>query len=201
MKQKVTKEMIVEAGFSIVREEGEPALNVRSVAARLGCSTQPVMYWYKNMSELKADIIARANEFHTAFLTKGGYEDVLVGIGMNYIRFAAEEKNLFRFLVMSDNSDSGGIADLLAPDAAGELLSPLEWKYGLSSDQARDVFEALFSCFHGYAALLAYNAAKYDPLHFKKQLLHIYRGVIDDITSANTKRSMINGSETLKLTL
>ncbi len=195
LKQKITREMIVEAGFSLIRESGESALNVRNIAARLGCSTQPVMYWYKSMNELKADIIARANEFHTSFLIKGGYDDVLVGIGMNYILFASQEKNLFRFLVMSDNTDNGGIAELLAPDTAGVLLEPLERKYSITRDQARDVFEALFACFHGYAALLAYNAAKYDPLHFKKQLLHIYKGVIEDITSANMTRLPINGNE------
>ena len=191
MKQKVTKEMIVETGLSIIRESGESALSVRSVAARLGCSTQPIMYWYKSVGELKAEIITRANAFHTEFLTKGGYEDVLIGIGMNYIRFASEEKNLFWFLVMSDNADSGGIAELLAPDTAAELLEPLKWKYGITLDQAKDVFEALFACFHGYAALTAYNAIKYDPLHFRKQLLHIYNGVIDDMTSVKLSRPVI----------
>ncbi|MBQ9484417.1 MAG: TetR/AcrR family transcriptional regulator [Ruminiclostridium sp.] len=201
MKQKVTRDMIVETGFSIIREEGEAALSVRSVAAKLGCSTQPVMYWYKSVGEMKAAIIERANAFHTEFLTKGGYDDVLIGIGMNYIRFAAEEKNLFRFLVMSDNADGGGIAELMAPDASEDLLKPLEWKYGLTSEQSRDVFEALFSCFHGYAALIAYNAAAYDALHLKKQLVHIYRGVIEDIKSGKMKLSMIREKEHLQLNL
>ena len=52
-KAKVTKEMIVDAAFAIAREAGAENINARTVSERLHCSTQPVMYHFATMEELK----------------------------------------------------------------------------------------------------------------------------------------------------
>ena len=41
-RQKITKEMILEATFRLTREHGFEQVNARSLAAELGCSTQPI---------------------------------------------------------------------------------------------------------------------------------------------------------------
>ena len=61
-KAKVTRDMIVDAAFDLVRAEGQGALNARAVARRLGCSTQPVLYAFATMEELKAAVYARADD-------------------------------------------------------------------------------------------------------------------------------------------
>ena len=68
-KAKISREMIVEAGLEVIRRNGHESLSVRSVAAELGCSTQPVMYHYKSVSELRADVYAAADELHTKYIT------------------------------------------------------------------------------------------------------------------------------------
>ena len=50
---KITKEMIAEAAFEVPRAEGAGKINARRVSQKLGCSTQPVMYHFKTMGELK----------------------------------------------------------------------------------------------------------------------------------------------------
>ncbi len=197
---RVTKEMIVEAGLGIIREEGEDKLTVRNVAARLGCSTQPVMYCFPTMVELRDSILENANSYHIGYLMKNDNmnTDILIGIGLNYIRFAAEERNLFRFIAMSDNS-GGGLAELINSDDTGELLVPLERMYGLTHEQSRNVFEALFVCFHGYAALMAYSTAKYDHVRFKKQLIRVYRGIITEIKREAQTRNNMDGTTPLTL--
>ena len=52
-KAKVTKEMIIDAAFAIAREAGVENINARTVSERLHCSTQPVMYHFATMEELK----------------------------------------------------------------------------------------------------------------------------------------------------
>ena len=181
-KAKVTKDMIVEAGFMIVRDEGENMLNVRNVASILGCSTQPVMYCYPTVSEMKSAVLERANEFHTAYLiqNRSAGEDILLSIGMNYIRFAYHEKHLFRFIVMSDKAQAGGISELITSDDSG-MLDPLARQKGLTTEQMKDVFEALFVSFHGYATLVSQDALRFDELHCKRQLMRIYDGVTDRV--------------------
>ncbi len=52
-KTKVTKEMIIDAAFAIAREEGAENINARTVLKRLHCSTQPVMYHFATIEELR----------------------------------------------------------------------------------------------------------------------------------------------------
>ena len=99
-KAKVTKEMIVDAAFSIARQAGAENINARTVSERLHCSTQPVMYHFATIEELKRTVYARADVYHSEYLMnmKKPPRGAALGIGMNYIRFAIEEPHLFRFL-------------------------------------------------------------------------------------------------------
>ena len=103
-KAKVTKEMIVDAAFAVARETGAENINARTVSERLHCSTQPVMYHFATIEELKRTVYAKADRYHSEFLMELNrpQKGVMLGIGLNYIRFAIEEPHLFRFLFQSD---------------------------------------------------------------------------------------------------
>ena len=100
---KVTKEKIVEIALTIVRTEGEQALNARSIASMLNCSTQPVFSNFASMEELRAAVIERAYKIFDEYTRKeaesGRYPEYKA-TGMAYIRFAKEEKALFALLFM-----------------------------------------------------------------------------------------------------
>ena len=99
-KAKVTKDMIIDAAFEVARESGVENINARTVAKKLNCSTQPVMYHFETIEELKKATYAKADRFHTEYLMniKEPQEGIMLGIGLNYIRFAIEEPKLFRLL-------------------------------------------------------------------------------------------------------
>ena len=100
-KSRITREMIAYAAVALIREEGYESVNARAVAKKLGCSTQPVMYQFATMEELKREAYSAADRFHTAYLMKTAEgTDPLTGMGLNYIRFAKEEPCLFRFLFL-----------------------------------------------------------------------------------------------------
>ena len=56
--RKVSKEQIIDAAVEVLHDDGFAAINARSVAKKLGCSTQPIYFSFKNMDELKAALIA-----------------------------------------------------------------------------------------------------------------------------------------------
>ncbi|MBO6230326.1 MAG: WHG domain-containing protein [Ruminiclostridium sp.] len=192
VREKITRKTIVDAGFEIVREQGIEKLNVRGVAARIGCSTQPVMYCYHTADEMKADILERANEYHTEYLARRSADDtdVLIAIGMNYIRFAAEERNLFRFIFLSDMAQNAGITELISADDSA-VVPILAGKYGMSAENAKDTFEALFGAFHGYAAMIAYGMISYDEAHCRKQLNRICGGLAKQIRQEEQQTAKI----------
>ena len=182
-KAKITKEMVITAGFDIVRKEGQENLNVRRIAAELNCSTQPIMYHYKTVEELKADIYAAADSFHTEYImnTDEKSDDPMLSIGLNYIRFGYTEKFLFRFLFQSDKLQNTSLKELLESEEIGFLLQPLIRQTGLNSAQAREAFEALFICAHGLASLLANNSMDYNEEHSARILTNTFMGIVGAI--------------------
>ncbi|MBQ8780457.1 MAG: WHG domain-containing protein [Oscillospiraceae bacterium] len=179
-KAKITKEMIIYTGMELVRKEGAEAFNVRRVAAELGCSTQPVMYSFSTVEELKAEIYQSADEFHSGYLMDGCFEseDPMLAIGLNYIRFAHEEKNLFRFLFQTDKMSGGTVNGLMDGESLKPIITVLEQEAELTAEQAKEAFSALFAAVHGFASLLANNSMEYDEEYFERVLSEIFYGVI-----------------------
>ena len=115
-KTKITREMILDAAFEIIRKNGDGALNARAIAEFLHCSTQPILYQFKTMGEIRDAVYEAADRFHTETIMRGAEtaEDPFLGIGLAYIRFGRDEKNLFRFLFQSNRYDGISLADLIS---------------------------------------------------------------------------------------
>lgn len=179
-KARITREMIINAGLAIIRENGEESLNVRKIASVLGCSTQPVMYSYSSVEKLREDILKRAGEFHIEYIMKKSSERSapMLGIGLNYIRFAQEERNLFRFLFQSGNYTGNSFGDMMSENAPTPVLDSLRMQTGITSQQAIEVFEILFACVHGFASFIANNALAYDEEYFSRILTELFQGMI-----------------------
>ncbi|MCR4780990.1 MAG: TetR/AcrR family transcriptional regulator [Ruminiclostridium sp.] len=188
-KARITREMVIEAGLNIVRKEGAEALNVRRVASELDCSTQPVMYHYKTVGELKADVYAAADGFHTNYLMNPDEStaDPRLSIGMRYIRFANEEKHLFRFLFQSGKFRNADLRDLIYSDELAPLIQAICGQTGLSGEQAREAFETLFVCVHGAASILANNEMEFDEAYYVRMLGNTFNGMVSVLKGEEKK--------------
>ena len=104
---KITKEDIINAAVELVRNNGEQGINARSIAAALGCSTQPVFSNFATMEELKLAVVEKADQLCQNYIQneieRGKYPKYKAS-GMAYILFAKEEKELFKLLYMRDRS-------------------------------------------------------------------------------------------------
>lgn len=177
-KVQITRQSIVEAGLRVVRSEGDGSLNVRRIAVELGCSTQPVMYQFKTVSELKKAVYAAADEYHSGYIMQADLsEDPLLSIGLRYIRFAAQEKNLFRFLFQSGAFESD-FGSLLDNEALSPIFAMLGQETGLDSEQGKFAFSALFLAAHGAASMLANNSMEYDESYYSSLLTDVFNGII-----------------------
>ena len=173
-KPATTKDAMIEGAFHLIREKGHEALTARSLAAYLGCSTQPVMYQFPNLDGLRDLTYRKADAFHSEYILAGGD---LLEMGLRYIRFAEEEPQLFRFLFQSGRFSGSSIEDLIrAPETAG-VLAAVSSEEGLTPEGAAAFFEPLAAVVHGYASLIANNAMIYDPDKIRKALLAIAEGL------------------------
>lgn len=177
---KVTKEMIIEAAFEVAKEMGAENITARTVSQKLGCSTQPVLYHFKTIEDVRIAAHKKGFEYHIDYVTNlsGKYERPMLEVGMRHIQFAVEEKNLFRFLFHSNYYTGVSISDWLTGENFGSLFSILKKQANVDQRQAHSIFSQIFLVTHGIASLLANNAMVYDETYCKKTLSNAYMGIM-----------------------
>lgn len=180
-KAKISRQMIVEAAFEIVRESGADAVNVRAISQKLNCSTQPVMYHFGRIEEIKKAVYQQADEYHSAYITNIEGNDPMLEIGLAYIRFAAREPQLFRFLFQSDSFSGKSITDLLDTEELAPVLGILAQAIQANRKQTKEVFRILFLFVHGYASMLANNSIFYDEKSVAADLERVFNGAVNTI--------------------
>ncbi len=178
-KAKITKEMVIDAAFEVARAEGAENVNARTVSQKLGCSTQPVMYHFATIEDMKRAVYAKLDWFHTEYLMNvDPQEDVMLGIGLNYIRFAMEEPNLFRFLFQSGFAVENNLLEMIDSEELKPVISAMQEAMDLNMEQTKDVFITLALFVHGYASILVNNGLEYDEELIKVHLERAYKGAI-----------------------
>ena len=114
-KESITKTMLLDAAFQLVKDEGIESLTARKLAAKAGCSTQPIFRTYKNMDDVTEEVFAKAmgfyNEYYKNYKKGGGVP--FVDLGMAYIAFAQKEKNLFKLLFVSEKRFGHSLYEIL----------------------------------------------------------------------------------------
>lgn len=179
-KAKITKDMIIDAAFEIARKSGAENINARTVSKRLSCSTQPVMYHFTTIEELKRAAYAKSNQYHTEYLMSANkqQEDVMLGIGLNYIRFAIEEPYLFRFIFQSGFDTHNSLLEMMDSEELTPIISVMQEAMDMSIEQTKEVFLTLVLFVHGYASIIANNSLEYDEELIKTHLERVYTGAV-----------------------
>lgn len=177
---RVTKEMVVNAAFEVARETGAENINARTVSKKLNCSTQPVMYHFATIEELKRAVYAKSDQYHTEYLMKiaAPQEGVMLGIGLNYIRFAMEEPHLFRFLFQSNFFTGNTLLEMIDAEELSPVLLAMQAAVGGSIEQVKEIFLTVFLFAHGYASIIANNSLAYDEELIKAHIERAYTGAI-----------------------
>ena len=154
-KVKITKQDIINTAIEMVRQGGMECINARDLAAALGCSTQPIFSNFESMEDLHAEIISEAERIYIEFTKKemeSGSYTAYKASGMAYIKFAKEEKQLFKFLFMRDrNGESGGEDS----EFMNEIFGIVQDSTGLEMDKAKLFHLEMWTCVHGLATMIA----------------------------------------------
>lgn len=149
---KIEKEMIISAAIECVREEGPDSLTVRNIAKRLDCSIQPIFRVFKTMDNLKMETIKRASDM----LSNSMYgENKSFGeIGLAYIKFAREEKQLFKLLYMNDFRENISFINATDNESDEFAINQLAKSTNLSLDNAKQFYLEMWIFTHGIASML-----------------------------------------------
>jgi AcrR family transcriptional regulator len=93
-----SREEIIDAAFKLVREQGWAGFSVQAVGKAINSSTMPIYSQFANVRELEDAVCLKAMELLKERMLVERTGDRWIDQGISYIRFAGEEKFLFRCL-------------------------------------------------------------------------------------------------------
>ncbi len=175
-KIKITKEDIIATAISLVRERGAGAINARAIAVAQNCSTQPIFTNFATMEELQGAVLIAAYDCYLAFLKKEAESSEYPrykACGMAYIRFAKEEKELFKLLFMRDRNGEG----LIPTDDFEALVEMIMKANDITREKARLLHMEMWTCVHGIATMIATSFLALDWEIISDILNDVYLGV------------------------
>ena len=168
---KITKEKILDAAFSIARSYGINKVSNREIAKRLNCSIRPIYYQFKNVDELNKELYVKIEKFFYKFIMDNMVDTMPLykQVGINYIKFAREETNLFKFLFMTRS-------DLIPKEFVSkdqedfkELVKLIKISTKLSDKDIESFHIKMWIFAHGIATLSANNTVEFND----EQISHL----------------------------
>jgi AcrR family transcriptional regulator len=178
-KTRVTAEMIVDAAVEVVRQSGFENINARTVSRQLHCSTQPVIYHFSTIENLKRAAYRKADRLHSEYMMNTPLgQDPILGIGLNYVRFAVEEPQLFRFLFQSGYAEENNLLEMVDSEELVPVLAAMREGAGLNMQKTRNLFITVALFAHGFASIIANNHMEFDEKLIAEHLERAWNGAV-----------------------
>ena len=191
-RKKIGKEDIIDACLNIIRKDGIDALNARKIAKALGCSTQPLFYYYENMDEIKNEVLQEISKLFNQALLKSNYDQpVYKDIGVNYIRFASNEPEFFKIMFQSKmNKEMFDFIDLTG--SSSQIFETISKQTGLSLENAKQFHLKMWLYVNGIASLVAHQTIEFSDDEIDYLLKEQYMSqLIYEVKKGNAQESII----------
>lgn len=155
----ISKETILQHALRLLIRDGYDALNIKSIAKSIGCSTQPISWHFGSMDGFRDALFEYARNYviKKLFDNKGNALSDFYQLGCNYLQIACEEPHLFRYLFMN-KCERYCTNNLLTFSNDGQnavLCNALCCEMGLSREDAADYMQHLTVYVHGLASYIA----------------------------------------------
>jgi len=117
-KETVTKTILLEAAFEMLKEEGIESVTARKLATKANCSTQPIFRIYTGMEDLYADLYSMAVNYFNEYVNAFPKSTVVpfVNLGQAFIGFAQKNPKIYQFVFLTSNRYGRSLYDLVNGD-------------------------------------------------------------------------------------
>ena len=154
----ITKEKILAAAIDILIRDGYYAVNIKSIAKELKCSTQPIAWQYGKMDNMREALTQEAVIYANQKMipTSTNCIEAFWQIGYAYINLAFDTPNLFRFVYMGESKNycRGGFNSILTDKGNAALIDKLYQYLNISREQADMLFQRMLVYTHGIVSLV-----------------------------------------------
>ena len=177
---KISKEMILETAFEIVRQDGIEKLSNRELAKKLKCSIRPIYYQFENVEEMQQELYKKIEKYFYKFLMDHMVEGIpkYKQIGINYIKFAKKEKKLFQTLFMSELGLTPNAFISKDGEDYEEIEKLIKISTNLEDDDIKDFHTKMWIFCHGIATLVANNTISLTDSQIQQLLSYQFQALM-----------------------
>lgn len=174
-KTTISKEIILESALKMLIRDGYQSINIKTLAAEIGCSTQPIAWHFENMEGLRKELAVYAKEYalKKASSPADNAVDAFEQMGRAYIDMAIDESNLFRFLYLGENPISRPYTlNDLNTKAEIAMAEHIAEETGMTVEQAVRCIRNTVIYSHGLAVMLATGVFRADENEVMSMIKH-----------------------------
>ena len=176
--RKVTRETVLEAALSLVREQGEGALSARAIADRAGCSVQPIYSLFGDMKSLVKALYDHARVWVAAYNREHEHRATERVCGKRAFPFAlgAHRRQPVPVPVPDRAHGCCQLRGRVPQRCAANVERCVEELSGLDPVAARALYLHMIVYTHGMATMLA-SGARFDDEELHERLDEAFRGL------------------------
>ncbi len=149
---------------------------MRTLAETCKCSTQPIYHAFSGAEELKAELRKLAgnkfDEYIENEIKTSAYPEYKA-IGMGYIRFAKEEKQLFKFLFMREKNEEFSFESESFEKSTATIMNFND----IMKDEAALLHAEMWIFVHGIAVMYVTGYHNWDEETVGKMLTDVFQGL------------------------
>lgn len=179
-KVRISKDMILDAAFEIVRQHGMEKLSNREIANKLKCSIRPIYYQFENVEEMQKELYTKIEHYFYKFLLDNMAPGIpqYKQVGINYIKFAQKEKKLFQTLFMNETGLTADAFVSKAGDDYKEIEKLIKISTNLKDDDIKDFHTKMWIFCHGIATLVASDTIKLTDNQIQQLLSYEFQALM-----------------------
>lgn len=178
-KKSPTKEQILQAAVCVVQQGGPSLLSVRHIASQLGCSTQPLYSAFGSFSQLQEELLTFIRQRYLTVRCTS-YR----GFAQAFLRFAAEEPELFRLLYLRRRNGEEKQLEDVNEERIARLLSK---NLCMAPERARQMHRRMQAHCYGLGVMIAtgYSAMSREEIdreltEYFSIMLRVYKELTDE---------------------
>ena len=167
------------------------ALTARELGKRLGVSASSIFTLFQNMNDVKmaARELAFA-EFNEMISDYREYTPAFRRIGMQVVAFGMHEPELFKLLFMQEHENACSFDDTVKDlgDVAQVCVELLTTEDGLAPDEAKLVFEEMWTIAYGLGSMCAMKVCDFSDEDLAVRLAVMFVAIMDLVKSGKLKK-------------
>ena len=155
-KPKFTKEELVQAALELIREGGLELVVARNLGKKLNTAPSTIFTHFDSVEEIRQAALDTARELYNGYVEEGlAMVPPMKGFGIQYIRFAMEEPNLYSVLFMNKRDDFKYVDFIVHEGHYEQIIAAAEKDFMLNRGQAESLYHNMWAYAHGIAVMSA----------------------------------------------